>query len=159
MNINATLRERSNQNLRAIKAKQESVRFWRSVYFQRVAFPRDTAWKRSPIKLHCVVCGKRIQAMRPTKKTCSNACRLRLSRWGRLPKTVKRKRTAKLAKQWRRAQWTKRKRSLELARAREEWRMQHPPRPLAEIEADLKAMFGRALTGRLRLKIGCGGGI
>ena len=66
-----------------------------------------TAWKRSPIDVHCLVCGRRVQALRPTKKTCSNACRLRLSRWQRLPSKVKRRRTAKLAKQWRRAQWTK----------------------------------------------------
>src|SRR5262249_40911878 len=135
VSIDTILKERAAQNRQAIKAKQEHVRFYRSASYYRVAFPRDTAWKRSPLKLRCVVCGKQMQAMRPSKKTCSNACRLRLSRWGRLPTTVKRKRTVKLAKQWRRAQWTKRKRSLELAREREQWRKKHPPRSPAEIEA------------------------
>jgi hypothetical protein len=147
VSIDTILKERAAQNRQAAKAKQEHVRFFRSVYYFRVAFPRDTAWKRSPLKLRCVVCGKEMQAMRPSRKTCSNACRLRLSRWGRLPTTVKRKRTAKLLKQWRRAQWTKRKRSLELAREREQWRKQwrkkHPPRSLAEIEAQIRALrFG-----------------
>jgi len=107
VNINATLRERSKENRQAVKAKQERVRISRGTYYLRLVFPRYTAWKRSPIDVHCLVCGRRVQALRPTKKTCSNACRLRLSRWQRLPSKVKRRRTAKLAKQWRRAQWTK----------------------------------------------------
>jgi len=141
MNVDTVLQERSKQNQQTIKAKQEHIRFFRSMSFHRVAFARDTAWKRSPAHLACVVCGKRIRAVRSTKKTCSNACRLRLSRWERLPKTVKRKRAAKLAKQWRRAQWTKRKRSLELARAREEWRRQHRPRPREEIAENIKRLL------------------
>jgi hypothetical protein len=137
VNVNATLRERAEQNRQTVKAKRESVYWWR-----RSGYPEP--WSRFPAKLRCLVCGKRTQARRPTKKTCSNACRLRLSRWQRLSSKLKRRPTAKLSKQWRRAQWTKRKRSAELAREREEWRRLHPPRPLAEIEADLKAMFGRS---------------
>src|SRR5262245_2807177 len=56
----------------------------------------------NPLKVVCVVCGEPVKAQRRSKQTCSNRCRLRLSRWRHafraLPEKEKERRRAVVEK-------------------------------------------------------------
>jgi len=96
--------------------------------------------KDKPLALHCVICGEPMLAQRRSKTTCSNRCRLRLSRFRRARKTLSkaelRKRDAVVSKRWRRA--TAKARAKERAEEKRRSKMS-----LEELTANIKANLAK----------------
>jgi hypothetical protein len=134
------IRERLESN----QCKVHDTRVHEAYGKQIIAQMRRSKAIRDPfqVEVECVVCGSKMTAQRRSKKTCSSACRLRLSRWMRvwkaLPQAEKDKRERKIQKRWRRARAS--------AKA-EEKRKPKPSRAeiIAEMVTSLKAFNEEAL--------------